>query len=177
MIDLLEEKIIPTVIIITAEILVVTLIMVITQIMVTIIIMKIKTLKQIKRMMTLKLKKKNLNKYFDYKCAFLLPLVLKTINENPETIDPNNPFITYIVSITTILVFIFFTLMNIFFYLLVLYLINNYDVETKFPRFIKIINLYKKTTKLILAMEIAFVIFFLLVLIAMNSILIFGFIK
>ena len=119
----------------------------------------------------------NLNKYFDYKYAFFLPLVLKTINENPETIDPNNPFITYIVSITTILVFIFFTLMNIFFYLLVLYLINNYDVVNKFPRFIKIINMYKNTTKFFLAMEIAFVIIFLLALIAMNSILIFGFIK
>ena len=117
----------------------------------------------------------NLNKYFDYKCAFFLPLVLKTINENPETIDPNNPFITYIVSITTILVFIFFAIMNLFFYLLVLYLINNYEVETKFPRFIYFINLYKKSSKIIIVLEIAFIVISLLTLILINIVLIYKF--
>ena len=117
----------------------------------------------------------NLNKYFDYKYAFLLPLVLKTINENPETIDPNNPFITYIVSITTILVIIFFAIMNLFFYLLVLYLINNYEVETKFPRFIYFINLYKKSSKIIIVLEIAFIVISLLTLILINIVLIYKF--
>ena len=105
----------------------------------------------------------------------MLPLVLKTINENPETIDPNNPFITYIVSITTILVIIFFAIMNLFFYLLVLYLINNYEVETKFPRFIYFINLYKKSSKIIIVLEIAFIVISLLTLILINIVLIYKF--
>ena len=139
------------------------------EVILTIAKMGTKTLKSMNNLKTIF---QYIKSNFNYKCAFLLPLVLKTIKDNPQNIDPDNPFIMYIYSTTTVLVFTFLALINIFFYLLVLYLINNYDVEIKFSRFIKFINFYKKTTKVFLAIEITIVIIALLSLITINTLLI-----
>ena len=103
------------------------------------------------------------------KYAFMLPFVLNNVLGTPDKLKDPDPLISYIASILTLQVILFFTLLNISFYIISLYLIKYYNIETKFPKYVKIINFYQRTNKYFLAFEIVLAIVIQFYLIIMNS--------
>ena len=100
-----------------------------------------------------------INKFFNrnIKYSFLLPIFLKEALPNP--IDNNSdPFIQYLYSVTTLQIFIFIGFINILTYILVIYLIKYYNVENKYPKFIKIISYVKNTNLFFIIFEVVLVI-------------------
>lgn len=80
----------------------------------------------------------------NYKYSFLFALILKSldIQLSPDASQlVNLAFGTFILSLICLLNFF-----NVVGYLIALYLVNKYDVETKFPKFKRIIRYYENSS-------------------------------
>ena len=87
-----------------------------------------------------------------FKNAYLLPFIFAKLNPNitPET----EPIVTYAFSMFILNLAVLICFFNIAGYILSIYLVNKYDIETKFPKFKRYINFYKSTSKFFLVLEI-----------------------
>ena len=100
------------------------------------------------------LKKNNVS----FKSAYFIPILLGLINPNitPET----EPIITYSFSMFTLSLIILICFFNIMSYILSIYLINKYDIKSKFPSFKRYIIFYSTTNKIFLIIEVIIAFFF-----------------
>jgi hypothetical protein len=106
------------------------------------------------------------------KYSFMLPLFVKSLLEGDTNIEDKGPFFKYILSMTILQTIVLTGFFSIFCYVSVLYLIQHYNIETKFPKFIKIINYFKFTTKGFIIFEVLLVFFIQILLIIANIYLI-----
>ena len=83
----------------------------------------------------------------DVKYAFLFPFIMDKIIDIPAMKDSNDPILNHIIGIATLQVFILIGFINIMLNILALYLIDNYDIKERFPKYIKIINYFGKASK------------------------------
>jgi hypothetical protein len=101
----------------------------------------------------------------NFKFAYFLPFILAKFSPNitPET----EPIISYSFSMFILSLLVLICFFNVVGYILSIYLINKYDIETKFPKFKWYINFYNSTSKFFLVLEIivAFVTLLFIVLI------------
>lgn len=76
-----------------------------------------------------------------YKSSFLFPFLIQSLgsNINSETDD----IIRYSFSMFTLSLILLISFINIMWFILSLYLISKYDIETKFPKLKKIIRYYE----------------------------------
>jgi len=83
--------------------------------------------------------------------SFLFPFVLDyfglTIPENSE------PIIQYVFGVTILSLIALISFINVFAYLFIMYSMNHYNLENKYPRFNRIINYYKKSSLIIIIIE------------------------
>lgn len=63
-----------------------------------------------------------------------------------EPVEGAEPIINLICSISVLSLTAIFCLINVFNYFIVLYLINQYNIEVKYPRFKRFFNYYKTST-------------------------------
>lgn len=70
-----------------------------------------------------------------------------------EPAEGAEPVINFICSIGILSLIAILSLLNVFMYYTILYLITNYNVEIRFPRFKKIFNYYKSTTIFVIIIE------------------------
>ena len=101
-----------------------------------------------------------------YKSSFLFPFIIQNMgaNINTETDD----IIRYSFSMFTLSLIVLISFINIMGFLLSLYLINKYDIETKFPKFKKIIKYYENSNKIFIIFEVILSIVILLIMIIIN---------
>ena len=99
----------------------------------------------------------------NYKYSFLFALILKSldIQLSPDASQlVNLAFGTFILSLICLLNFF-----NVVGYLIALYLVNKYDVETKFPKFKRIIRYYENSSLIFVLIEGLMCVVFLFILI------------
>jgi hypothetical protein len=71
----------------------------------------------------------------------------------------------------TLSLIVFICFINVFGYILSLYLISKYDIETKFPKLKRIIKYYEKSTHFFIILEVLTGFTFLIVIIILNLVL------
>jgi hypothetical protein len=86
------------------------------------------------------------------KYLFSFPFVLSNLNINVNDSDPIITQFAYGVLLISLVAF--FCFMNIAGYVIVIYLIQKSDYETKYPKFTRIINYFKKVNLIFLSVEI-----------------------
>ena len=104
----------------------------------------------------------------NYKYSFLFALILKSldIQLSPDASQlVNLAFGTFILSLICLLNFF-----NVVGYLIALYLVNKYDVETKFPKFKKVILYYENSSLFFVFLEGLICVLFLLCIIIFSLI-------
>jgi hypothetical protein len=144
-------------------------VMIIKIIMIKMIIMIITKIKQIKIKIIFQIKKLLLNQ--NYKFAYLLPLILQNLGvemkNNPE------PIASYALSMIILSLIVLFCFINIFGYILSLYLISNYQtkIEDKYPKLIKYLNYFKNSSKILIIFEAIIGFTFLITIILLNTFL------
>ena len=92
------------------------------------------------------------NLFINLKYSFIIPFIfLKLGNEIPADVEPiiTYSFNMFILSLITLVCFI-----NIIGYFISIYLINKYDVEKRYPKYIKIIRYFEKSQILFVIIEI-----------------------
>jgi DNA polymerase type B, organellar and viral len=112
-----------------------------------------------------KLEKLKESHQYSYFLPFILSKVGGNISEESESI------IRYAFSMFTLNLIVLICFTNVFGYILSLYLISKYDIETKFPKLKRIIKYYDKSTQFFIIIEVLTGIIFLIVTIIMNLIL------
>ena len=99
---------------------------------------------------------KNKSKY-----CFILPFIIKTLGkEVPAEADP---FIKLSFNVLILLIIVLLSFINIIGYFLSIYLINKYDIETKFPKFSWIIRKYEQSNLIFVSIEIFIALTFLII--------------
>lgn len=86
------------------------------------------------------------------KYLFSFPLVFSNLNINVNDSDPVITQFAYGVLLLSLVAFCCF--INIAGYVLIIYLIQKSDYETKYPKFAKVINYYKNVNLIFLSIEI-----------------------
>jgi hypothetical protein len=86
------------------------------------------------------------------KYLFSFPFVLSNLNINVNDSDPIITQFAYGVLLISLVAF--FCFINIAGYIIVIYLIQKSDYETKYPKFTRIINYFKKVNLIFLSIEI-----------------------
>jgi hypothetical protein len=111
----------------------------------------------------------------NFKYMFLFPFIYKhfetEIKDNPD------PLLNYTFSMITLSLIVLFCFFNVLLYLISLYLIQNYNVEEKFPKLKKYINFYSKTTKIFIITESLIGFTFLLCILYINIKLFYTYLK
>jgi hypothetical protein len=83
--------------------------------------------------------------------SFFFPFLLSYFDLNiPEN---SQPIIQYVFGMTILSLIALLSFINLFIYLFIMYSINHYDLENKYPKFKWIINYYKKTSFFIIVIE------------------------
>ena len=105
------------------------------------------------------------------KYSFTVPFIIKNILGEAESIESKGPFYQYLFSITTLQLFVLFGILNILFYILVLYLIQKYDIESKFTNetILRIIKFYKNISKFVLIFEVLLLLIIQFFIIGINT--------
>ena len=99
---------------------------------------------------------KNKSKY-----CFILPFIIKTLEkEIPAEADH---IISFSFNILILLIIVLLSFINIIGYFLSIYLINKYDIETKFPKFSWIIRKYEQSNLIFVSIEIFIALTFLII--------------
>ena len=92
------------------------------------------------------------NLFINLKYSFIIPFIfLKLGNEIPADVEP---IITYSFNMLILSLIILVCLINIIVYFISIYLINKYDVEKRYPKFIKIIRYYERSQIFFVIIEI-----------------------
>jgi len=112
--------------------------------------MKIKKIKKIKINKYLIIKLPMENNYTKY--SFSFPFVFFNLGISVDDSDPTITQFAY--GILLISLVAFFCYINIAGYVIVIYLIQKSDYETKYPKFARLINYYKKVNLVFLSIEI-----------------------
>ena len=87
----------------------------------------------------------------NYKYNFLFAFLLDSLNiQLPDEVSPLVKFASGIFVLALVCLSSF---INISGYILSIYLINKYDIESKFPRFKKVIRYYEKSNKVLIIIE------------------------
>ena len=105
--------------------------------------------------------KNNLNFTNSYKYCFFIPFLLEklSLNNPPSPNSELDQFFYHYIQATTFLHIIFLCgFINIMTNVLVVYLIKYYNVENKYPKFIKIISYVKNTNLFFIIFEVVLVI-------------------
>lgn len=120
-----------------------------------------------------KLKNPILKKLFtvqSIKHAFIVPFFLNKVgianSNNPD------PILQYCISMTVLLLIALFCFINVFGYLLSLYILNKYNIENKYPRLSLFINYFKKTSQLMIIIECSLGFVSLIMMLLLNILLI-----
>jgi len=101
--------------------------------------------------------------------AYFIPFIFAKFSANitPET----EPIIRYTFSMFILNLVVLTCFFNIVGYILSIYLVNKYDIETKYPKFKRYINFYKSTSKFFLILEIIVAFVTLLFIVIVNFLL------
>ena len=92
------------------------------------------------------------NLFINLKYSFIIPFIfLKLCNEIPADVEP---IITYSFNMFILSLITLVCLINIIGYFISIYLINKYDVEKRYPKYIKIIRYFEKSQILFVIIEI-----------------------
>ena len=92
------------------------------------------------------------NLFINLKYSFIIPFIfLKLGNEIPADVEP---IITYSFNMFILSLITLVCLINIIGYFISIYLINKYDVEKRYPKYIKIIGYFEKSQILFVIIEI-----------------------
>ena len=92
------------------------------------------------------------NLFINLKYSFIIPFIfLKLGNEIPADVEP---IITYSFNMFILSLITLVCLMAIIGYFISIYLINKYDVEKRYPKYIKIIRYFEKSQILFVIIEI-----------------------
>ena len=92
------------------------------------------------------------NLFINLKYSFIIPFIfLKLGNEIPADVEP---IITYSFNMFILSLITLVCLINIIGYFISIYLINKYDVEKRYPKYIKIIRYFEKSQILFVIIEI-----------------------
>jgi hypothetical protein len=114
-----------------------------------------------------KLKLEKLKESHQY--SYFLPFILSKVGGNIS--EESDSIIRYAFSMFTLNLIVLICFINVFGYILSLYLISKYDIETKFPKLKRIIKYYEKSTQFFIIIEVLIGFIFLIVIIIMNLIL------
>jgi hypothetical protein len=101
-----------------------------------------------------------------YKEAYILPFLFAKFN--PNVTAEAEPFISYSFSMFILSLLVLFCFFNIIGYIISIYLIDKYDIETKFPYFKRYIKFYSSTSKILLVLEIIIAFVFLIFIVILN---------
>ena len=106
------------------------------------------------------------NLFINLKYSFIIPFIfLKLGNEIPADVEP---IITYSFNMFILSLITLVCLINIIGYFISIYLINKYDVENRYPKYIKIIRYFEKSQILFVIIEIIICFCFIIVIIIGN---------
>lgn len=86
-----------------------------------------------------------------YKSSFFIPFIFNQLGKELPTDNAaivNYSFNLFILSLIALVCFI-----NVVGYFLSFYLINKYDITNKYPKYIKLINYYEKSTLIFIILE------------------------
>jgi hypothetical protein len=86
-----------------------------------------------------------------YKSSYLFPFIISIFGKNIS--NESEPIIVYSFSMFTLSFIVFICFINIFGYILSLYLISKYDIEIKFPKLKRIIKYYEKSSIIFIILE------------------------
>lgn len=100
------------------------------------------------------------------KYLFSFPFVLFNLDINVDDSDPIITQFAYGVLLISLVAFFCFT--NIAGYVIVVYLIQKSNYETKYPKFTRLINYYKKVNLIFLSIEIILCFICLILLISFS---------
>ena len=104
-----------------------------------------------------------------YKYSYFLPFILSKVGSNIS--EESESIIRYAFSMFTLNLIVLICFINVFGYILSLYLISKYEIETKFPKLKRIIKYYEKSTQFFIILEVLIGFIFLIVTIILNLIL------
>lgn len=107
---------------------------------------------------------------FKYKFFFILPFVLDKLNiENVSSVENNSdPLLKYAFNMFVLSSIVLICFINIIGFIVSMYLLNKYDIEGKYPKLIKFINFFKKTSEINILIEIFVALLFLIAIVALN---------
>ena len=77
--------------------------------------------------------------------AFIIPFIFTKLNPNFST--ETEPLVSYVFSMFMLNLIVLICFVNIIGYIISIYLVNQYDIEEKFPKFKRYINFYKSINK------------------------------
>ena len=116
-----------------------------------------------------KIQDTTLNYNPQYKYSFLFPFIINSMGSNIT--NDSESIIRYTFSMFTLSLIVLISFINIIGYILSLYLLSKYDIENKYPKYIKIIKYFEKSNKIFILFEIILCILILLFIILINLIL------
>ena len=106
------------------------------------------------------------NLFINLKYSFIIPFIfLKLGNEIPADVEP---IITYSFNMFILSLITLVCLINIIGYFISIYLINKYDVEKRYPKYIKIIRYFEKSQILFVIIEIIICLSCLMAIVIIN---------
>ena len=105
----------------------------------------------------------------NHKNAYFLPFIFTKLS--PNITNETEPIITYTFFMFILNLIVLICFFNIVGYILSIYLVKKYDVETKFPKLKKYIIFYITTNKLLLVLEIIIAFVILIFIILVNFVL------
>jgi hypothetical protein len=101
--------------------------------------------------------------------CFFLPFILKSIGTD---IDANSdPIIRFAFSIAVLAIICLISFINLIGYFSSLYIINKYDIQSKYPKIYNYLKHYEKVTLFFIVFEILTCLLFLIFIIVLNLIL------
>ena len=104
----------------------------------------------------------------DYKYSYYFPFIISKLGENIT--NESESIIRYSFSMFTLSFIVLICFINVFGYIVSLYLISKYDIETRFPKFKGIIKYFEKTTLFIIVLEALIGFIFLIFIVVINFI-------
>lgn len=122
------------------------------------------------------MKKSNFNNNKKYSQSFLFPIILNYLGLSlPEN---SEPIVQYVFGVIILSLIAILSFINVLAYLIIMYSMNHYNLEEKYPKLKRIINYYKNTTLLFVIIEfslglISLIILFILSLIGLKNMIIF----
>nr|YP_010697737.1 hypothetical protein P1R16_mgp02 [Porodaedalea niemelaei]WCF76633.1 hypothetical protein [Porodaedalea niemelaei] len=100
------------------------------------------------------------------KYCYIIPFIFKTLGK--EIPADAEPIVTFSFNILILALIILFCFINITGYFISIYLINKYNVESKYPKYYKIIRYFEQSRILFVTIEIFLCLFCLILIIILN---------